>query len=65
MLLIFLIVDLSFPEVGDTPSPIDADVEPSVANNSADKALCSHRTFVYLLKLCEAHSTVSNKPLST
>jgi len=65
MLLIFLVRDLRFPEVGDTPSPIDADIELSVANDSTDKALCSHRTSVYLLKLCEAHSTVSNKPLST
>ena len=65
MLLIFLVVDLRFPEVGDTSSPIDADIELSVVNDFADKALCSHRTSVYLLKLSEAHSTVSNKPLST
>ena len=65
MLLIFLVVDLRFPEFGDIPSPINADVELSVANDSADKVLCSHWTLVYLLKLCEAHPTVSNKPLST
>jgi hypothetical protein len=65
MLLIFLVVDLHFLEVVDTPSPIGADVELSVANHFTDKALCFHRTFVCLLKLCEAHSTASNKPLST
>ena len=37
MLLIFLIVDLSFPEVGDIPSPIDADVELSVVNDSTER----------------------------
>jgi hypothetical protein len=41
MLLIFLVVDLRIPEIGDTLGPTDVDIKPSVANHFTDMALCS------------------------
>jgi hypothetical protein len=41
-LLIFSVADSRFSEIGNTPGPVDANVELGVVNSPAEKSFYSH-----------------------